>query len=260
MNSSIQKLKFLATLLALSGFLASPLQAQTAKQPVALRLDAPVTPENSVPVKFAEGVVLRVPRFLMERWPRPKSPTDVIEAKMLSFPIWYPDMTLASCFGTQCGPRLPTDLNDPNYESDKRFKIMIFPMQYSSDEREHRDSRPSDILENKKNGGDDPTATPSGFKNLNQLDYRAANLKRHPDWKNYKPAVPSEGGLYVNSTEKEGDFLMSCDSHTCDADTYDKTHHFQMRLLLLRTTPGVISQTNNFVHALNQMIRQWRDQ
>jgi hypothetical protein len=248
--------------LVLAGIFYSTAWAQTSTISAAQRLDDPITSENSVPVKFADGVVLRVPKVLMKNRPKHASPNEIIEVEKLAFPIWYPDMTLASCFGTQCGPQLPTDPNDSNYESDKRFKIMLFPLEYSSDDRKHRDSRPLEILENRTNGGEGPSAVASGFKNLNRLSFLEANRKAHPEWKSIKALTRAEGGgeLYANASEKEGEILMDCNAHTCNADTYDKSHHFQMHLFLLRTTPGVVAQTDDFVHALNQMIYHWRAQ
>ncbi len=65
-------------------------------QPVVLqRIDAPVTPDNSVLYDFGYKQVLRVPKILIPPTALPKDPRQPIQARTLSMVFHFPEMVLS---------------------------------------------------------------------------------------------------------------------------------------------------------------------
>jgi hypothetical protein len=238
-------------------------QAEARLQSIShIRLDAPLTQDNSVPLAFEDGPTLRVPKILFDPESLSKDPKQVFQTRALSLTFWYPDMTVTSLQS----PSIPHKGTPGYVPQTDRFWVWVNYMWYV---RPDSDSlvpgstqpdfkfapRPPRIAINlwcsaSKNGRcDEMTRLDSGIVGIDRAvstRWIVQNPGAEPPTKN--------GAVYVARSESPYELYMSCSGLDCDATVYSKSHHFEYRMYFPSEAAG---RTDALIRIIDKMLDAW---
>lgn len=238
-----------------------PQLAGTSGAPTLPRIDAAVTPANSVLFDFGYGEVVRVPKILISPSSIPKDPKEPIRAKAISMTFWYPDMTLTGWVSLM---DIIFEKKRGVYVSQKdRFRVNIVYLFYSPGDLrnlppgqgELMEPGPEQIDRNLANGHKDLESRrfPSGLAGIDAtVSERWA--KAHP---NLPKHDPTKGGDYVAKRGSPYELWMDCDGEAgveCVAHVYSKKYRFQYRMIF---APEAVQHTDELIRAIDKMIGRW---
>jgi hypothetical protein len=258
--------RMLALVLALVPWLGgASADAQKSSERPPVRLDTPVTPENSYLQDFGHGVVLRLPKILYPSLDFP-SLNQPVKAAAIAMTFLYPDMTQS---GWQSATGILLEKERGTYVPQKdRFPVNIIWMFYTPPDSDNFvpgskqpsfrfEPRPPRIelnrhcLRIKEGQCDSPMRRiPSGIDGIDaQVSEKWA--KAHPEARRRSPA---DGGTYVAKPDSPYELLMDCGALECRAHVYSKKHHFQYRMLF---PSEAVSHTDALIGSIDKMIGGW---
>jgi hypothetical protein len=256
--------------------------AAESPRPAPIRIDAPMTPANSVLFDFGYGQILRVPKILFPASIIPKDPRQPLKAQMLSMTFQFPDMVQG---GYSSGADIIFEMQAGRHvRQPDRFPVNIVWMFYSDEkmanipwERREEipfpDVRPSRMLRNHEQGISDyaehkhlpyvpPTIVDSKYRGLREVHFAILDQAYHDrevklakergvDWDK------AQGTTYIERVGSPYELLMDCDdpsSLKCQAYVYSKSSHFQYRMIF---PPNAVAHADELIRSINRMVDGW---
>lgn len=271
------------TAIGVTGARAAP--ELTATPLVSSRIDAPITPANSVLIDFGDGAIMRIPKILVSTVLIPKDPKQPIKADQLSITFQYPDMVQSSYQGDM-GKIIERKDGSWGWSltTPVKFPVNIVRVFHSTEDMTSVDTRnatrgpdwrPLDRLHfveaTVRNDGrlhdfhglPDATITlvESKYEGLQEIrvpitdrEYydRSRKMWRESGWNG------EEGAQYVERIGSPYELYMTCEapsSTKCEADVYIKSNHFQYKMVF---PPESVAHADSLIRSINKMIDNWK--
>ncbi len=231
-----------------------------------VRLDAPVTPENSSPQEFTPGVVLHVPKCIYPQidYAKVKEP---IKAKSLEMTFVFPDMTMASEMQGEVEKFLLMQQGKyvPQKDRFPVFVIWMWHVKPDSDSFVPGSKQPDYEFEPRPPRMElnqhcyqfvdghcvqEMVRIPSRIKGIDAI-ISAEWAKAHPEALRHD--FPKRRS-YLAKPESPYELLMDCGAINCQAHLYSKRWHFQLRMVF--AAEGV-EHADELFRAIDRMLGQW---